>query len=98
MKIELIRKEDMRNVYLISETKPGFVNALRRTLMSEVPVLAIEDVFITKNNSALYDEILSHRLGLIPLTTPETYVLPSECKCKGKGCARCSVKLTLKAK
>jgi len=98
MKIELVKKEGLTNTYLISETKPEVINAIRRAIISEVPVLAIEDVFISKNSSALYDEILAHRLGLIPLTTPDTYVLPEVCKCKGKGCARCTVKFTLKAK
>ena len=44
----------------------------------------------------LYDEIIAHRLGLIPLKTDlESYTLPSECKCEGAGCARCQTKLTL---
>ena len=98
MKVELVKKEGFTNTYVVSDTKPEVINAIRRTIISEVPVLAIEDVFIAKNNSALYDEILAHRLGLIPLTTPDTYTLPEKCKCKGKGCARCTVKFTLKAK
>jgi DNA-directed RNA polymerase subunit D len=47
----------------------------------------------------LYDEIVAHRLGLIPLTTDlKSYVLSSKCKCNGEGCARCSVKMTLSSK
>lgn len=45
----------------------SFVNALRRTIMNDVPVLAIEDVNILKNNSVVYDEMLGLRLGLIPI-------------------------------
>ncbi len=41
--------------------------------------------------------MLANRLGQIPLTFDKhAYNLPSECKCKGKGCSRCQVKLTLK--
>lgn len=46
-------------------------NAIRRSV-AEVPVLAIDEVEIFKNDSALYDEMLSHRLGLIPLKTEKS--------------------------
>jgi len=42
-------------------------NAFRRILISEVPTMAIERVFITDNTSIIKDEILAHRLGLIPI-------------------------------
>ncbi|KAI4683260.1 hypothetical protein J4E81_009389 [Alternaria sp. BMP 2799] len=42
-------------------------NAFRRILLSEIPTLAIEDVFIYQNTSIIQDEVLAHRLGLIPL-------------------------------
>ena len=46
-------------------------NAIRRSL-SEVHTLAIDEVEIFKNDSALYDEFLSHRLGLVPLKTEKS--------------------------
>lgn len=42
-------------------------NALRRTLIAEVPTVAIEHVYIWNNTSIIQDEVLSHRLGLVPL-------------------------------
>ena len=50
---------------------PHLANALRRILLSEIKVLAIEDVKIELNDSALYDGVLAHRLGLIPIKTPK---------------------------
>ncbi|MCA9485921.1 MAG: DNA-directed RNA polymerase subunit D [Nanoarchaeota archaeon] len=46
-------------------------NALRRSI-SEIPTLAIDDVEIFKNDSALYDEVLANRLGQIPLKTDKS--------------------------
>ncbi len=58
-------------------------------MTEEVPTMAIEDVEFRKNNSILYDEIIAHRLGLVPLKTDlKSYNLPEKCKCKGEGCAR----------
>ncbi|MBP7708434.1 hypothetical protein KA107_02015 [Candidatus Pacearchaeota archaeon] len=44
----------------------SLANALRRSA-NEIPILAIEEIDIYKNDSALYDDFLAHRIGLIPL-------------------------------
>ncbi|KAF2716698.1 RBP11-like subunits of RNA polymerase [Polychaeton citri CBS 116435] len=44
----------------------SIANAYRRVLIAEVPTLAIEDVFVYDNTSIIQDEVLCHRLGLIP--------------------------------
>ena len=84
---------------LLKNTTAALANTLRRTIIDLVPTMAIEEVEFRKNDSVLYDEILAHRLGLIPLKTDlKSYMLPEGCKCKGEGCARCTLKLILKAK
>jgi|UPI0005819F5C DNA-directed RNA polymerase I and III subunit RPAC1 len=45
----------------------SFVNALRRILLAEVPTVALENIYMWENSSLIHDEVLSHRLGLIPL-------------------------------
>ncbi len=42
-------------------------NAFRRILLSEIPTMAIEQVWITNNTSIIQDEVLAHRFGLIPI-------------------------------
>lgn len=44
----------------------SIANAFRRILIAEIPTLAIETVFMNNNTSVIQDEVLSHRLGLIP--------------------------------
>ncbi|KAG8908845.1 DNA-directed RNA polymerase core subunit rpc40 [Tulasnella sp. 403] len=46
----------------------SIANALRRILMSEVPTIAVEGVYVWNNTSVIHDEVLAHRLGLIPLS------------------------------
>jgi DNA-directed RNA polymerase subunit D len=99
MNVKVINKEKDKISFILEGSSPALSNTIRRIMVAEVPVMAIEDVEIRKNSSALYDEIVAQRLGLIALTTDlKSYNLKSECKCKGEGCARCSLKLTLKVK
>ncbi|SNX82160.1 probable Rpc40 - 40 kD subunit of DNA-directed RNA polymerases I and III [Melanopsichium pennsylvanicum] len=53
----------------------SIANAIRRVLMAEVPTVAIEHVYIWNNTSIIQDEVLSHRLGLIPLAINPNKVL-----------------------
>ncbi|HYC12300.1 MAG TPA: DNA-directed RNA polymerase subunit D [Nitrososphaerales archaeon] len=78
----------------------SYANAVRRFCISEVPSMAIDDVVILENSSVLYDEILAHRLGLVPIRTDlERYVLPEKCDCGSPlGCHKCRVLFVLDAK
>ncbi|KAI1372697.1 DNA-directed RNA polymerase [Hypoxylon crocopeplum] len=46
----------------------SIANAFRRILIAEIPTLAIDVVYMNNNTSVIQDEVLSHRLGLIPFT------------------------------
>lgn len=96
MKISNVEKKDKTLTFVLEDVTPAFANTLRRAMIAEVPVLAIDDVTIFENNSALYDEVVAHRIGLIPIKTDlRTFKLPDECTCKGKGCTKCQVSFTL---
>ena len=92
--IKIISK-DKEKIALEIDISESLANAIRRSVL-EIPILAIDEVEFFKNDSALYDEIIAHRLGLIPLVTEKTFTEREECSCKGKGCAKCSVDLKIK--
>jgi DNA-directed RNA polymerase subunit D len=78
----------------------SYANAVRRFCIAEVPAMAIDDVVILENSSVLYDEILAHRLGMIPIKTDlDRYNLPEDCDCGNPlGCHKCRVLFVLDAK
>lgn len=55
-------------ISFITDMSISLANAIRRSVL-EIPIMAIDEVEIIKNDSALYDEILAHRIGLIPIKT-----------------------------
>lgn len=58
---------------------PSIANAYRRLMLSEVPSMAIEKVYMYNNTSIIQDEVLAHRLGLIPLKAdPRLFEYKSE--------------------
>ena len=96
MKIEIKELKPKKAVLKIEGTKPYFVNSLRRVMLSELPKLAVNDVVIYDNTSALFDEIIAHRLGLISIPTDLNLItFRDKCVCKGKGCPNCTVRYTL---
>lgn len=99
MDVKIIEEKGIGMRFLLKGTTHAYANALRRAMLAEVPAMAIEDVIIIENTSVLYDEVMAHRLGLIPLKTDlDAYVLPEECDCKSElGCSKCRASFTLEA-
>lgn len=61
-----IIKEQNNQLKFKAEIEDSLINAIRR-YVNHIPILAIDEVEISKNDSALYDETVAHRLGLVPL-------------------------------
>src|SRR6266571_1192142 len=92
MKVKVLAKADESMRLLLEETEPSFANALRRVLVSDVPKMAIEDVEFHlgpiraddgkeyESVGPLFDEMIAHRLGLVPIPT---YL--------GEGCPNCTI-------
>jgi len=97
MEVKIVEKNDFSARVIVEGADTAFMNSLRRIMLAEVPSMAIDEVVVVENSSMLHDEILAHRLGLIPLKTDlDSYNLPEECPCKSElGCNLCRVSLTL---
>ena len=68
--MELIEKKTNKIVFK-AEMEESITNAIRRYL-GHIPILAVDEVEISKNDSPLYDETIAHRIGLIPLKTEKS--------------------------
>ncbi|HLC92561.1 MAG TPA: DNA-directed RNA polymerase subunit D [archaeon] len=67
VEVKILQEKENSVKVLIKDTNAAFVNALRRQMMAGTPVLAIEDIHIYENNGAMHDEMLGHRLAMVPL-------------------------------
>ena len=67
LKILFHQNKEYEATFSLVGVDASIANAFRRILLAEVPTLAIEKVYIQNNTSVIADEVLAHRLGLIPL-------------------------------
>ena len=63
--------KEKQKLSFVTDIDVSLANAIRRSAL-EIPIMAIDEVEIIKNDSALYDEILANRLGLIPIKTEKS--------------------------
>ncbi len=99
MDVRITKKGKEGVEFVLGGATVSFANALRRTMISGVPVLAIDWVDIEQNTSAVFDEILAQRMGLIPLSfDPSKFSFQGDCSCKGKGCPLCQAVFAVEKK
>jgi DNA-directed RNA polymerase subunit D len=90
------RGKKMRFVVEGESVDSSLVNGLRRAMMGEVETMAIDQLKIHQNTTMVHDELLFHKLGLIPLLSEHAneFVHRYECDCDD-GCPKCMAKFTL---
>ncbi len=83
----------------VTEIPVSIANAIRRAVINDVPTMAVEEVLVIENTSPLPNEILSHRISLIPFKSDiDNYNLPEKCACNSRlGCEKCVVRYVLRA-
>ncbi|CAG9789355.1 unnamed protein product [Diatraea saccharalis] len=96
-RIVIVRLDSFEMEFDLIGIQPAFANAFRRLMLSEVPSMAIEKVMIKNNTSIIQDEVLAHRLGLIPLKAdPRLFEYKPEDATDGSECN--SLEFSLKVK
>ncbi len=104
MKLVVRELTDTRCSFIVDNVRPDVVNTLRRELIAHVPKMAIDEVEFHMgpirdeegneydSNSALFDEMIAHRLSMIPIPTDlEQFTFKDQCECEGSGCPHCTI-------
>ena len=97
--IRLLEEDEKSVKVMLSDTPLAVANALRRFAINEVPTMAVEEILIIENSSSMPNDVLAHRISLIPFISDiDRYVAPEECGCGNRlGCERCAVRFVLRA-
>ena len=106
MHIKLLKDQETETSikFVVNDASPEKVNALRRALMMDIPKMTIDDVEFLLGSirdeegneyesiSPVFDEIVAHRLGLVPIPTDlELFGFREKCSCGGEGCPSCTI-------
>lgn len=67
IELRLIQRDAQFIEFDLVNADCAVANALRRILISEVPTIAVDKVRVHKNTGVVPDEVLAHRLGLVPM-------------------------------
>jgi DNA-directed RNA polymerase subunit D len=67
MNLEMTMEKDYRLEFTLKGASVPFSNLLRRYVIGQLPVFAIDRVTFYENGSAMFDEYVAHRLGQVPL-------------------------------
>ena len=109
MTIKIMDLTDRHLKCIIQDATPAFVNSLRRVLLSDLPKMAIHEVEfhlgpirdretgkMYESMAPLFDEIIAHRLGMLPVPTDtRLFNFKEECVCGGEGCPNCRIMFVL---
>lgn len=107
MSLKILKAEDRFIRFSVEGISPTIANALRRTLLDDIPKLAIDKVIfhhgqirdregnVYDSSLPLFDEIVAHRLSLVPLVTDPKMNFREECVCEGKGCPLCTMSYSI---
>ena len=107
MQIKIIELEERKCKFILQDSTPAKANALRRTMLTDIPKMAIDEVEFHlgpidvdgkefESITPLFDEIIAHRLGMVPVPTDyELFTERENCSCGGEGCPSCEIMYSL---
>ncbi len=104
MEINILELQERYIRFEVKGITPAMANALRRTLINDIPKLAIHKVIfhhgqirdnegnVYDSSTPLFDEIIAHRLGMVPLPTDLNMKFREDCDHPPDvGCPQCTV-------
>ena len=100
MDVEFLELTETTARFVVSGLTPTQVNAIRRKMVHAVPKMAIDQIDFhhgptqegKESISAYFDEIVAHRLGLVPIPTDlGLFNFMDDCACEGEGCPSCTI-------
>jgi len=67
IEVRVLESTDNSVTILFRNVPLALLNVIRRYALAKVPCMAIDEVMVITNTTALFDEVIAHRLGLVPL-------------------------------
>lgn len=106
MEIQIVEMAERKCRFILKDSSPAMANALRRTMLTDIPKMAIDKVEFHlgpidvdgrefESMTPLFDEIIAHRLGMVPVPTKDEFNFKDECVCGGEGCPSCEIMYSL---
>ena len=107
MDIQILEMAERKASFILKDSTPAQANSLRRAILTDIPKMAIDKVEFHLGSimvdgkeyesiTPLFDEIIAHRLGMVPVPTDlKLFVPQSECSCGGEGCPSCTIMYSL---
>jgi len=82
IEVDVLRRDEISVELVVRGIPLPVLNAVRRIMQLEVPTAAVEDVIFYENNTPIYDEIIAHRLAMLPILSEDALIKlrsPDEC-------------------
>jgi DNA-directed RNA polymerase alpha subunit len=96
--MKIISENNEKIKFITRGNEISLTNAYRRIMHDFLPTLAVDDVYVTENDSVIADDVIAQRLGLVPFTGYDINIFhkPAECTHGEIGCAQCKFDLLLR--
>jgi DNA-directed RNA polymerase subunit D len=107
MTLTIMEQSDNYIRFKVTDISPAEANALRRTIISDIPKLAIDKVTFHHgqirdeegneydSSLPLFDEVVAQRLSMIPIKSDLKMNFRDNCTCGGKGCSLCTATFSI---
>jgi DNA-directed RNA polymerase subunit D len=92
LNIKMLSSTEYESNFILEHSTPAIANKLRKHIMSNIPVFAIDTIEFIDNTSVLINDQIIQRLSYIPIVSSivDDFNVYNECPCD-KDCEKCSI-------